>query len=83
MEGESAERREIRNFVARDTMRFTTGASSGLTQCRRFMGVTLGELGEPDPQAGDDMDEFGERGEPSKSNKPMARQLVESNYISK
>ena len=30
-----------------DTMRFTLGASSGLTQGRRFKGVTLGELGEP------------------------------------
>jgi len=36
-----------------DTMRFTLGASSGLTQCRCFKGITLGELGELDLQAGD------------------------------
>jgi len=36
--------------MASDTMRFTLEASSRLTQCRRFKGVTLGE---PDPQAGD------------------------------
>lgn len=34
-------------------MRFTPVASSGLTERRRFKGVTLGEPGGPDPQAGD------------------------------
>ena len=43
-----------------DTNRFPPGASSGLTQCRRVKGVTLGELGEPDPQAGDGLGELGE-----------------------
>jgi hypothetical protein len=41
-------------------MRFTAGASSGLTQRRCFKGVTLGEPGEPGAQAGDDLGEPGE-----------------------
>jgi len=41
-------------------MRFTLGTSSGLTQCRRFKGVTLGEPNEADPQAGDALDELDE-----------------------
>lgn len=41
-------------------MRFTLGASSGLTQCRHFKGITLGEPGEPDPQAGDELGELGD-----------------------
>jgi hypothetical protein len=32
--------------MAIDTNRFTPGASSGLTQGRRYKGVTLGEPGE-------------------------------------
>jgi len=35
-----------------DTMRFTLGTSSGLTQGCRFKGVTLGELGEPQGSGG-------------------------------
>jgi len=47
-------------------MRFTLGASSGLTQRRRFKGVTPGEPGEADPQAGDAQGELGDvLGEPS------------------
>ena len=45
-------------------MGFTTGASSGLTQGRRFMGVTLGELGGPDLQLGDDLGDWVSLGEP-------------------
>jgi len=46
--------------MAPDTMRFTLGASSGLTQYRRFKGVTLGEPGEPDLQTDDALGEPGE-----------------------
>jgi len=50
-----------------DTMRFTLGASSGLTQCRRSKGATLGEPGEPDAHVGDELGELGNvLGEPSK-----------------
>jgi len=41
-------------------MGFTPEASSGLTQCRRFRRVTLGEPGEPVPQVGDDLGELGD-----------------------
>lgn len=41
-------------------MRFTLAASSRLTQCRRFEGAPLGELGELDPQAGDELGELGD-----------------------
>ena len=41
-------------------------AASGLTQTRRFEGVTLGELGELDLQVGDDLGELGSApGKPS------------------
>jgi len=46
--------------MAIDTMRFTLRAFSELIQGRRFKGVTLGEPGEPDPQAGDALGELGE-----------------------
>jgi hypothetical protein len=39
--------------MAHHTMTFVFEASSGLTQSRRFKGVTLGEPGGLDPQAGD------------------------------
>lgn len=44
-------------------MIFVFGASSELTQARRFKDVTLGELGEPDLQEGDLLGELGELGE--------------------
>ena len=47
--------------MAIDTMRFALGASSGLTQYRRFQGVTPCEPGELDLQAGDAPGEPSER----------------------
>jgi len=41
-------------------MIFNLWASSGLTQCRRFKGVTLGEADEPDPHADDELGEPGD-----------------------
>jgi len=46
--------------MARDTMAFVFGASSGLTQSRHFKGIALGEPGEPDPQTGEQLSELSE-----------------------
>src|SRR3569833_3343719 len=44
--------------MASGTMKFILGASSGLTQCRRFKNVTLSDPYEPDPQVGDNLHEL-------------------------
>ena len=48
--------------MARDSVASVFGASSGLTHEPHFMGVSLGEPGEPDPHADDALGELGESG---------------------
>jgi len=44
--------------MAHDRVAFVFGASSGLTQGPHFLGVDLGELGEPDPYLSDQLGEL-------------------------
>lgn len=67
--------------MALDAMRFTSRDTLGLTRHRRFEGVTLGELGEQDPQIGDYLGELCKPGRVSENKAgcwTTGRRLLES-----
>jgi hypothetical protein len=61
--------------MATDTMNYSLGTSLGFTQCCRFEGVVLGELDEPEAQAGDAL------GEPRKRVKQIPGLAVMTSVI--